>query len=342
MNVAANQADEAKRGSIAGVLRIWLDGRSDAAAVGTTALILVALILVFYGINERFISMRNIVILLNQSAAYIVLGVGMTLVITVKGIDLSIGAIVAVCGMMLGILLVNNDYPVWLAVSAAVATGAVCGAVNGYCIASLRVPALVTTLGTMVLFRGVAYVVLGIDILFRYPEQLLWIARGRIFGLAPSVYIAAIAVIFGFVLLNHTRFGKHIIAVGGNAEAARLSGINIWRVQFMVFTLMGVMSSIAAIIWVARLNATQASVAQGIEFHAIALVVLGGTSLFGGKGFIVGSLLGALILGVLENGLAITGISSFVQQTLIGLIFISVVALRTLQARGARQADEPM
>ncbi|MDE0305839.1 MAG: ABC transporter permease [Albidovulum sp.] len=342
MIVAVDKAVEAKRGRLASLLRDWLDGRSDAASVSTTALLLVVLILLFYGINERFISMRNIVILLNQSAAYIILGVGMTLVITIKGIDLSIGAIVAVCGMMLGILLVNNDYPVWLAISAAIAVGAVCGAVNGFCVASLQVPALVTTLGTMVLFRGVAYVVLEDNILFRYPDQLLWFARGRIFGFAPAVYIAAIAVIFGFVLLNHTRFGKHVIAVGGNAEAARLSGINIRRVQFIVFALMGVASSLAAIIWVARLNSTQASVALGIEFHTIALVVLGGTSLFGGKGLIVGSLLGALILSVLENGLAITGISSFVQQTLIGLIFISVVALRTLQARGASQADEPM
>ncbi len=342
MSVAADKAIEAKRGNIANVLRDRLDGHSDVISVGTTALMLVALILLFYSVNEHFISMRNIVILANQSAAYIVLGVGMTLVITIKGIDLSIGAIVAICGMMLGVLLVNNDYPVWLAVSAAIVIGAVCGAVNGFCIASLRVPALVTTLGTMVLFRGVAYVVLGDNILFRYPEQLLWIARGRIFGFAPAVYIAAIAVIFGFVLLNHTRFGKHIIAVGGNAEAARLSGINIRRIQFMVFALMGVASSLAAIIWVARLNSTQASVAQGVEFHTIALVVLGGTSLFGGKGFIVGSLLGALILSVLENGLAITGISSFVQQTLLGLIFISVVALRTLQARGASQADGPL
>ena len=224
MTVAAGKAVEAKRGSITGVLRDWLDGRSDAASVSTTALLLFALILLFYSVNERFISMRNIVILLNQSAAYIILGVAMTLVIAIKGIDLSIGAIVAVCGMMLGILLVSNDFPVWFAISAAIAVGAVCGAVNGFCIASLRVPALVTTLGTMVLFRGVAYVVLEDNILFRYPEQLLWIARGRIFGFAPAVYIAAITVIFGFVLLNHTRFGKHVIAVGGNAEAGAAVG----------------------------------------------------------------------------------------------------------------------
>ena len=116
MIVAADKAIEAKRGNIADVLRDRLGGHSDVASVSTTALMLVALILLFYSVNERFISMRNIVILVNQSASYIILGVGMTLVITIKGIDLSIGAIVAVCGMMLGILLVNNDYPVWLAV----------------------------------------------------------------------------------------------------------------------------------------------------------------------------------------------------------------------------------
>lgn len=315
--------------------RDWSDGHPEAASATITAVILLGLIVLFYSVNSHFISMRNISIILNQSAAYIILGVGMTLVITIRGIDLSIGAIVAICGMTLGLCLVSNDYPVWLALIGAITMGVACGCANGFCVAILRVPPLIVTLGTMVLFRGLAYVVLGNEILFRYPDQLLWIARGRILGFAPSVYLAALVVILGFVLLNFTRFGKHIVAVGGNEEAARLSGINIRRVKFLVFTIMGALSGLAAIVWVARLNSTQASVAHGIEFHAIALVVLGGTSLFGGKGLIVGSLLGALILGVLENGLAITGFSSFLQQTLLGLIFIAVVAVRTLQARRA-------
>lgn len=325
-------SDDARAG-FATRLRDWRDGHPEVATSSSTALILVGLIALFYGVNERFISLRNIGIILNQTAPYIILGVGMTLVITIRGIDLSVGAIVAVSGMILGLFLVSNAYPVWLALLGAVFVGGLCGAANGFCIAVLRVPALIVTLATMVLFRGVAYVVLGIDILFGYPEDLLWIARSRFLGFAPSVYLAGLVVVFGFVLLNFTKFGKHIVAVGGNEEAARLSGINIRRVKFLVFTIMGALSGLAAIVWVARLNSTQASVAQGIEFHAIALVVLGGTSLFGGKGLIVGALLGALILGVLENGLAITGFSSYLQQTLLGLIFIAVVAVRTVQAR---------
>lgn len=316
-------------------VRNWSDGHPEAASATTTALMLIGLILIFYSVNERFVSFRNVGIILNQSAAYIILGVGMTFVITIRGIDLSIGAIVAISGMTIGLMLVSNAYPVWLALLGAVAMGVVCGVANGYCVAILRVPALIVTLGTMVLFRGVAYVVLGNEILFNYPPDLLWIARGRILGFAPSVYLAVLVVVLGFLVLNYTRFGKHVVAVGGNEEAARLSGINIRRVKFLVFTIMGALSGLAAIVWVARLNSTQASVAHGVEFHAIALVVLGGTSLFGGKGLIIGSLLGALILGVLENGLAITNFSSFVQQTLLGLIFIAVVALRTLQARRA-------
>lgn len=336
MSMAVDKSNtDTNRNGIMHKLRDWADGRPEAASATATAIILLGLILLFYLVDERFISQRNIGIILNQSAPYIILGVGMTLVITIRGIDLSIGAIVAVCGMTMGLMLVSNDYPVFLAIIAAIVMGIVCGVFNGFCVAQLKVPALIVTLGTMVLFRGIAYVVLGNEILFGYPQELLWIARGRILGYAPSVYLAALVVIFGFVLLNYTRFGKHIVAVGGNEEAARLSGINIKRVKFLVFGLMGAISGLAAIVWVARLNSTQASVAQGIEFHAIALVVLGGTSLFGGKGLIIGSLLGAIILGVLENGLAITGFSSFLQDTLLGLIFISVVAIRTLQARRA-------
>ncbi|WP_018689491.1 ABC transporter permease [Ahrensia kielensis] len=335
MSFSSKHAEPDQPRSVMQKLLDWKEAYPDAASTTATAFILLALLAIFYGVNERFISLLNISIILNQTAAYIILGVGMTLVIAIKGIDLSIGSIVAVSGMMLGLLLVNNDFPVWFALIAAVAAGSLCGVANGYCVANLRVPALIVTLGTMIVFRGVALIVLGHDILFRYPDALLWIARGRILGLAPSVYLAALVVILGFVMLNYTSFGKRVIAVGGNEEAARLSGINIRRVKFTVYVLMGALSGVAAIVWVARLNSTQASVATGIEFHVIALVVLGGTSLFGGRGLIIGSLLGALILGILENGLGVTGFSSFMQQTVLGLIFIGVVALRSWQARRA-------
>lgn len=313
--------------------RRWSSDYPDFVSLATTFLLLLALVLIFYAINDRFLSILNIVIVLNQSATYVILGVGMTFVITTKGIDLSIGAIVAAVGMVVGLILVTLKLPVALALLAALAVGALCGAFNGFCVAQLRVPPLIVTLGTLALFRGLAYVVLGHQILFGFPQDFLWIARGRILGLAPAVYLAVIVVIWGYFFLNKTRLGQQIIAVGGNEEAARLSGINVWRVKFLVYVIMGVLTALATVVWVARLNSVQAGVAYGVEFHTIALVVLGGTSLFGGRGLVMGSMMGALILGVLENGLLLSGLSVFVQQVVLGLIFIGVVAFRTLQFR---------
>jgi ribose transport system permease protein len=314
-------------------LREWTRARPETVSLLTTLAFLLTLVAIFYGANERFLSQRNIGIILNQTAPYVILGVGMTLVIATRGIDLSVGATVALVGMVLGLLLVEGDVTLWIALPAAIVVGAIAGAFNGFCVAGLRVPPLIVTLGAMALFRGIAYVVLGPQILFGFPDELLWIARGRIFGFAPSVYIAGAVVIAGFVLVHYTRFGRNVIAVGGNEEAARLSGVNVKRTKFLVYLILGALSALAAIVWIARLNSTQAAVAQNVEFHAIALVVLGGTSLFGGRALILGSLFGALALGVLENGLALMALSSFVQQTLLGLIFILVVAARTGQDR---------
>jgi ribose transport system permease protein len=332
MQVAAQQTANASQTMIRQWQR-WGDVHPNFISLATTFLLLVALILIFYGINERFLSWRNIVIILNQSAAYVILGVGMTLVITTKGIDLSIGAIVALVGTVLGLVLVTWQLPVWLAIVAALATGTLCGLFNGFWVARFLVPPLIVTLGTMALFRGIAYVALGHQILFGYPEAFLWLARARIFGLSPAVYLAIAVAIWGYLFLNKTRIGQQITAVGGNEEAARLAGINVARVKFLVYFIMGVLAALATMVWVARLNSAQAALAYGVEFHAIALVVLGGTSLFGGRGLIMGSVMGALILSVLENGLVISGLSSFVQDVVIGLIFITVVAFRTIQFR---------
>lgn len=311
----------------------WKGGYPNFTSLATTFLLLVVIAIVFFAINERFLSARNIVIVLNQSATYVILGVGMTMVITTRGIDLSIGAMVALVGTIIGVILITHQLPVWVAVLAAMATGALAGAFNGFCVAQLRVPPLIVTLGTLALFRGISYVMLGHQILFKFPPELLWLARGRVLGFAPSVYLALAVVILGYLFLNKTRLGQHVISVGGNEEAARLSGINVWRVKFVVYLIMGLLVSLATLVWVARLNSVSAGLAYGVEFHTIALVVLGGTSLFGGRGLVVGSMMGAIILSMLENGLVLVGLSAFVQDVMLGGIFITVVAFRTLQFR---------
>lgn len=313
--------------------RQWSRDYPNFISLMTTLALLVGLGIIFFALNDRFLSGRNVGIVLNQAAAYVILGVGMTLVITSKGIDLSVGAMVAVVGTVIGLMLVTHGLPIWFTVIAAVLVGTLAGAFNGFCVAKLRVPPLIVTLGTLALFRGVAYVILGHQILFGFPDEFLWLARGRILGLAPSVYLALLVVIAGYLILNKTRLGQHIIAVGGNEEAARLSGINVARVKFMVYLIMGTLTALGTMVWVARLNSVQAAVAYGVEFHTIALVVLGGTSLFGGRGLIVGSMMGAIILAMLENGLVLAGLTAFVQDVMIGLIFVTIVAFRTLQFR---------
>lgn len=300
----------------------------------TTAILLIGLTFLFSLISDRFFSVRNLGIILNQSAPYIIIGVGMTLVITTRGIDLSVGAIVALSATVMAIMMVKMDFATWLVILAGIGVGALCGMFNGFWIAVYRVPPLIVTLGTMVVFRGIAYVVLEHQIVFGFNEGLLWFARARYFGLAPSVYIALATVLVGYLVLNQTRLGASITAVGGNPEAARLAGINVPRVQFIVYTLTGLLCGLATVVWLARLNSAQAALAYGVEFHAIALVVLGGTALFGGRGLMIGSLMGALILGVVENGLVVVGLPSFVQQVYLGLIFIAVVAFRAIQANG--------
>jgi ribose transport system permease protein len=305
----------------------------DVVSLATTALLLVALVILFYLINDRFLSWRNITIILNQSASFVILGVGMTFVICTKGIDLSIGAIVALVGSLMGLMLVTLQWPLLPALVCGLLIGAACGAFNGFWVARFRVPPLIVTLGTMALFRGIAYVLLGHQILFDFPDSILWLARARIFGISPTVYLAVIVTAWGWFFLHKTKMGQSMIAVGGNEEAARLAGIDVARVRFVAYLLMGVLSALATMVWIGRMNSVQAGMAYTIEFHAIAVVVLGGTSLFGGRGLIVGSLMGAVILGVLENGLVIVGLSSFVQQVVLGFIFITVVAFRTLQFR---------
>lgn len=311
----------------------WSNDYPNFISLATTFALLFAIAIIFFGINERFLSARNIVIILNQSAAYVILGVGMTFVITTKGIDLSVGALVAVVGAVVGLILVTWQMPVWVAITAAMLAGTLLGAFNGFCVAQLRVPPLIVTLGTLALFRGIAYVTLGHQILFGFPDEFLWLARGRILGVAPSVWLALLVVIGGYIFLNKTRLGQHIISVGGNEEAARLAGINVWQVKFLVYTIMGSLAALGTMVWVARLNSVQAGAAYGVEFHTIALVVLGGTALFGGRGLIIGSMMGAVILAMLENGLVLSGLTAFTQDVMIGLIFVTVVAFRTMQSR---------
>lgn len=296
--------------------------------------ILVAMTLFFYALEPRFLIGSNIRIILAHTAAYFILAVGMTMVITTAGIDISVGAQMGLIVVVTGMALRRWNMPVPVAFLIALGTGTLTGAFNSIFISRFKVPPIIVTLGGFSFFRGVAYVIIRHEILFDFPAEFLWLARARILGLPPAVYLAVIFMVFGVYLLNETTLGRHISAVGGNEEAASMSGISPGKVKFFVYTFMGFTVAVASLIWMGRMNAAQAAIGYGLELHVIASVVLGGTSLFGGRGLMIGSFMGALMLGVVENGLLVIGLPWFVQQVFLGAIFIGVVVFWTVRQKG--------
>lgn len=310
---------------------VWtdlLERHPDSGLLLSSLAILVLLIIIFSFTSERFFSQAVLVNVLTQTSIYVIAGVGMTLVLTSGGIDISIGSIIGLTATILGIVVIDLGYPAGIGLLVALAVGAVCGAFNGFLVAVVRVPAIIVTLGSLTFFRGLAYLLGEGRVYMRFPEVMVWLGAGTIAGIPVPVWIAAATVLWGHYFLKSTRRGQRIVAVGGNEEAARLAGINVVATKWLTFVIMGVLTGLTTIVIVARQDAAQAVMGFGIELHVIAAVVLGGTSLFGGKGLVLGTVLGALILGVLQTGLLLSGVAQFWQLVTLGLLLIVVVAAR--------------
>lgn len=317
-------------------LRFVLDGwrrlggdTADARTIKSTFLIFLGVFIVMAISSDVFLSPRNLRNILTQSSMYVVLAVGMTFVLTLGGIDISVGSMAGIITAVVGDIIVNQGMPVWLGILGGLGVGLLCGMFNAFWITFIRIPAIIVTLGTWTMFRGLAYVYLGGTIHYGFPRSFIGIARGVFLGLPIPVWIAAVVFIAGYYFLYKTRTGRHVTALGGNPDAARLAGINTKWISFMVFSLMGLLAGLATIIVTARLDSSAAGTGTGFEMHTIASVVIGGTSLFGGRGLLLGTLMGVLMLGVVENGLLLAGISFFWQRVLLGFIFVSVVGFRT-------------
>ena len=301
--------------------------------VFSTFLIFLGLFIIMALGSDAFLQKRNLINILSQCSIYMVMGVGMTLVLTTGGIDISIGSMVGVTTALVGSVIVAHGYPVWLGIIAGLLIGTAMGGFNALFIVFFKVPPIIVTLGTWTMFRGLAYAYLEGTIYFNYPESFLWIARGTLLGLPVPVWIGVIVVVWGHYFLTKTKTGRHITAMGGNEEATRLAGINVNRLKAFVYVLMGFLAGLATLISTARLDSSAPGLGAGYEMHTIASVVIGGTSLFGGRGLMIGTLLGVLMLGIVENGLLLAGVSFFWQRVLLGFIFCCVVAFRTFRAK---------
>lgn len=292
---------------------------------------LLALVAVCVGLScmsRDFLTLSNSFDVMRQVAINAVIAFGMTLTILLGGIDLSVGSILAVSSVLAGIMM-KGGHGAGPAVGVALVAGAGMGSLNGVVIAKGNVAPFIATLGTMTLLRGVALVVSNGSPVSGFPSGVFELLGGgyvaRLIPVPVVLMLVAFAV-FWFVL-TRTVFGRHVYATGGNAEAAKLSGVNTNRVQILVYTVSGAMAALAGVILTSRLDSAQPTAGAGYELDAITAVVLGGTSLAGGRGWIFGTLIGALLIGVLNNGLNLMGVSAFYQLVVKGSVILLAVLL---------------
>lgn len=290
---------------------------------------LVLLIVFLSTTTDTFLRSRNLSNIAIAASVFIILGVGQALVMNTAGIDVSIGSTVALSASFLGSVIVGSGRSVGLGIGTALLIGIAAGAFNGLVIVYLKIPPIIATLGTLTAYRGLTFVRMGSTVYRPFPEELIWFGRGRVAGVPVPVLIAGLTALWGAWFLRNTRMGRGMTALGGNERAARVSGVAIDRYRVMVYTIMGLLSAVAAVVHTGRLDAVTATTAQMWELHTIALVVIGGTALFGGQVTIAGVVIGGLILGVLENGLMLLGLSAFWQRVFLGFVVIVAVGVRT-------------
>lgn len=275
-------------------------------------------------LNENFLSINNVLNIIVQSAIIAIIAVGQTMVILTSGIDLSVGSIVGAVGIGIGLLMVAGvSIPV--AVVLGVIMGIVFGLINGVIISYGRVPAFITTLGMMGIARGFGLALNEGKPVAGLPQSFEKIASTSVAGIPSFVFYTLIIYVIMFFILERTKFGRHIYAIGGNRDAARLSGVKVKVVEMIVYLFSGLFSGLGAVLLTARLNYATPVAGTGYELDTIAAVVIGGTALSGGQGKIIGTLVGALMLGILRNGLTILNVSSFFQQIIIGAVIIIAV-----------------
>jgi len=287
---------------------------------------LAVLIMIMSLTSKEFLTLHNLTNVIRQVSIFAIIGAGMTFVIITAGIDLSVGSLVALtgCVAMTLIDLTGMDY---LGVLAGIIIGAISGAANGAVIAWLRVPPFITTLAGLTVFRGLSLVVTNGLPIIKFEGSYLFIGQGVIAGVPVPVIIMVIVVVVMQITLSRTTFGTYVYAVGGNEEAARLSGIKVAWVKFWTYVLCGVLTGLAGIILMARLSSAQPAVGEGFELDAIAAVILGGTSLMGGRGAVWSTLIGALVIGILGNGMNLMGVHSHYQLVAKGVIIVLAVLL---------------
>lgn len=297
---------------------------------------LIVLCVIIAILNPSFLSSSNLLNVLRQTSTNLYLALAMTMIIILGGIDLSVGSVMAVTGVVTAMLIDMLGFPVWVAVLCGLLVGMLFGALNGYVAATTIIPPFIITLATMNIARGAAYVLTDGQPVRVMSDSFNFIGSGYIGGFLPTpVLYLLIFLLICYLIMNRTKLGRYIYAVGGNPEAARFAGINIKKIKFFAYTFSGFMAAVAGIVLASRMFSGQPTAGNAAELDAIAAVVLGGTSMSGGYGRIGGTVIGALIIGVLSNGLNLIGVSSFWQYIVKGIVILVAVYADVIKRRNA-------
>ena len=308
-----------------------LNFKSIMLKYGTVIVLLVMCVLLAI-ISPNFLKSRNLLNILKQIAIYVIIGFGVTFVIITGGIDLSSGALVGVASMLVGTLTVKAGIPWPIAILITLVAGAAVGCFNGILVAMFHLPAFLATLGSKLALVGTALFISDKPI-NGFTEGFKFLGQGSLLGIPVLVYFMAVVGILSHYLLAHTKFGRYTYAIGGNSEAARVSGINIEKITIMVYSYASLLAALAGVLLTSRIMTASPNNGEGFELEAITGAAIGGISMSGGVGTIWGTLIGALIAGVLNNGLDLMLVGAYAQQIFKGLIIIAAVILDQFRSK---------
>lgn len=294
---------------------------------------LIAICIVISAVNPKFYSFINIINILRQTSYIGIIGMAVTMVFITAGLDLSVGSVLGLGGLISAIFMATFGMPVWISVIAGLLTGVFFGLANGLLIVKGKIPSLIVTLGTLYIARGFMNVITQGRPVYPLPDTFQRLGNGTLAGIPYSVIIVAVLLVISHFVLRNTIYGRKIYAVGGNLETSRLSGINVDFIRISVYVLSALMAAFTGILITARMGSGQVSTGTGWELTVIASVIIGGTSMFGGAGTVFGTILGALLMTVMTNGMILMRISAFWQNVFIGAIIIIAVAIDQYKRR---------
>jgi ribose transport system permease protein len=292
----------------------------------TVMFVLVLLMVLFSFASPYFLTFRNLTNIVTQNTYFIIVAIGLSFVMIGGGIDLSVGFQMSLVGVVTAMMMVVYNFPVWLAVVLGLMLGTTLGLINGLIVSNMKVFPLIATLATSIVYQGISYMISKANTFRAYPNEFLFLTRGKILGVPFDVFLTLVIAILVGIVYSETVFGFRLMALGGNEEASRLSGINTRRMKIAIYTLCGFVTAIATMVMISKANTTNSSFGPGTEFIALTAAIVGGISFMGGEGNIPALIAGVFVLAVLGNGMQLAGWGTYAQFIVRGTILLGAVA----------------